>query len=359
MQFPAVKARRVIEACVIVTIPVLVLVSFKFHTVDDRSVAGIDNRRVAVQDVIPDLVKRVAVPFGHRSVPSPLARSSYLSERKGNATLSERADPDTLTLEQAIANGNKYLGIISAAQPKPPVWTQNDFDVGGWKDNPDNLPQTVEQNLQEPLQDLGVSFNEADLRKTAAQQFTGFENMDCEQIDDDQSGGQYIMTYFPNGGTMITNEVISPVQNAKNYYSQMNMPPPTVPELRKMIPRLNRWSDIVWFLWAKKAGDQAGDLRYIFKDNVVNQGTRAVIDQVFKIPPNTLDLKWPGKTFDVRTGNEGKALLGTPLGNGIAWILADNKQVLGDRSLKITCFTNDAFFQGKTKYFMVFELVRV
>lgn len=138
----------------------------------------------------------------------------------------------------------------------------------------------------------------------------------------------------------------------------MGQPRPTPQELRRMIPRMNRWSDIVWFLWAKKTGAFADDLRYIVKDNIVNKPTRSVIDQVFGIPANTLELQWPGKTFDVRNSDQGKALLGSPLGSGIAWVLADNKKVLGNRSVKITIFTGEP--NGKaTKYFAIFELVRV
>ncbi|KAL8669694.1 MAG: hypothetical protein Q9168_005723 [Polycauliona sp. 1 TL-2023] len=358
MLSPSLKPRRVVAACLIVTVSVLLLISFKIHATDDGSLNGIDGRRVnAVQDTIPNIVKRVAIPFGQRSVSKPID-PSYLSDNV-NASIFERADPNPVILQPAVTNGKKFLGIIQNAQPRPAIWTQHDFDIGGWKDNPNNLPQTVDDTLAKVLKDLGLSTTEADVDKTAAQQFVGFENMDCEQIDDDQSGGQYIMTYIPGGGTMITNEVISPIQNAKNYFSQMGMPPPTVPQLRKMIPRLNRWSDVVWFLWAKKAGGKAGDLRYILKDNVVNKGTRDIIDAIFGIPANTLDLPWPGKTFDVLKGDDGLALLGSPLGVGIAWIIADNKEVLGERSLKITVFTNDAHPDKKIAVFMLFELVRV
>ncbi|KAL8911897.1 MAG: hypothetical protein Q9171_003024 [Xanthocarpia ochracea] len=219
-------------------------------------------------------------------------------------------------------------------------------------------PSTI---VKTALQDLKISTDAADILKTEAQQFTDFENIDCEPIVDDQSRGQYLHTYIHGGGTLIVNSVTSPQQNAYNYFSQIGLPRPTPQELRKMIPRLNRWSDVAWFLWAQKVGDQAGDLRYIFKDNVINKNTKAVMDQVLKVPSNTLDLPWPGNTFDVRTGNDGKALLGPPLGSGIARLLATNKQILGERSLKITCFTSDAFFKDEKKnnYYLLFDLVRV
>ena len=139
----------------------------------------------------------------------------------------------------------------------------------------------------------------------------------CNDEIQDQSGGQYLQTYIPAHGTIITNSVISPQANIYSALEQMGQPRPTPQELRRMIPRMNRWSDIVWFLWAKKTGEFADDLRYIVKDNIVNKPTRSVIDQVFGIPPNTLELKWPGKTFDVRNSDQGKALLGSPLGSGL------------------------------------------
>ena len=145
------------------------------------------------------------------------------------------------------------------------------------------------------------------------------------------------------------------------YRRDNNLPPYTPAQYRAFTPKFRRWSDLVWFVWAKQAGEEAGNLRYIFRDNVINSDTKGVIDQIFKIPRNTFDQPWPpgpGKTFDVATTDAGKALLGTPHGSGIAWMMADHKDTLGERGLKVTCFTSDGFFKTENNYYMLFELTR-
>ncbi|KAI4269383.1 MAG: hypothetical protein L6R38_007485 [Xanthoria sp. 2 TBL-2021] len=169
-------------------------------------------------------------------------------------------------------------------------------------------------------------------------------------LPQDPSGGQFIQSYIPVSGTIMAVENVSPQVNIAMDNHQNDFPQATTQQLRKQLPAMQRWSDIVWYVWALTAKDKAGDLRYIFRDHV--------IDQIFKVPAYTLDFKWPGKTFDVGTDDR-KALLGTPHGTGIAYLLADNKKTLGKRSLKITCFTSDSFREKVTDYFMLFELVRV
>ncbi|KAL8680041.1 MAG: hypothetical protein Q9186_003721, partial [Xanthomendoza sp. 1 TL-2023] len=154
----AVKVRRVLEACLAITFSVLVLNTYnpiQSNSRLSRVTNGLYVAVPAVQDLAIGIGKRVAVPFGRRYFKEPLA----------------------------IKNGNKYLGIIEAANPKPAVWTQADFDVGGWEDKPD-LPQNINDALRTVMEALKISTNAADIHKTETHQFkTGFENMDCEIVE--------------------------------------------------------------------------------------------------------------------------------------------------------------------------------
>ncbi|KAL8929290.1 MAG: hypothetical protein Q9208_001373 [Pyrenodesmia sp. 3 TL-2023] len=85
---------------------------------------------------------------------------------------------------------------------------------------------------------------------------------------------------------------------------------------------------MVWILWTRAAGAQASKLRFIFRDGVANGVTRAIIDLVTESEDGEFRSPWPGKTFDMRT-DAGKALLGTPHGIGIAYLIADHSDVLG------------------------------
>lgn len=106
------------------------------------------------------------------------------------------------------------------------------------------------------------------------------------------------------------------------------------------IPPMNRWSDIVWLLWAKEAGDQAKNLRFIFRDKVNGNVTRGIIERIHQLEdhPDTLDLPWPGHTYDMRT-DDGKALLGTPHGIGVAYLIRDHSNVLGRKIPFVHVFT--------------------
>ena len=183
MVFALIKSRRVIKTCIIITISVLVLISYKSRP--SKSIINYDinysHVAAAAQGNGPTITKRVAVPFGKRTIAEHVG-TSHLPKEK-HIAVAKRADPDTLSLEQAVINGNKYLDIIAAGQPKPPIWTQADYDIGEWKEKTD-YPRTIDDSVKTALQDLKISTDAADVLKTEAQQFTDFDNMDCELIVD-------------------------------------------------------------------------------------------------------------------------------------------------------------------------------
>ena len=78
------------------------------------------------------------------------------------------------------------------------------------------------------------------------------------------------------------------------------------------IPDVGKWSDITWIIWKDKAGDQAGNLKYIFKHEVTTDITRVciqylmidgklttdslqrVMERVGGATEDKLDILWPG-----------------------------------------------------------------
>ncbi|KAL8781326.1 MAG: hypothetical protein Q9203_001241 [Teloschistes exilis] len=311
---------------------------------------------VSAEHLIRREENKVALPFGSQISHQLSKPASKVEEQR--AALAERAFPNTLTYEKALCNGRRYWALIQAGNPNPPHVTQKEFDESGWTLN-EGYPKIIDDDLKGPIAQLGISTDPAGLYRVAAQQFSPFTNQNG-QPQDDPSGGQYLQDYIPASGTIIAAENISPLQNLITYFRDSSQPPATAEQMRDLLPPLNRWSDIVWFVWAQKSGgdDRAGGLRYIFRDNIINNDTKGVIDQVFHIPSYSFDLPWPGKTFDIASEDDGKALLGTPHGAGIAWMMADHRDVLGPRGLKVTCFTGDGFFKPGTQYFMLFELTR-
>lgn len=138
------------------------------------------------------------------------------------------------------------------------------------------------------------------------------------------------------------------------------MQPPLVgAELAAKVPPLNRWADVVWTLWEDTAGKSlAPSLQYIFRDNVVNDDSKHIMDVVMGIPssdPGLLEAPFPGKIFDVNT-DDGAALLGTPHGVGIAWFLVDHAGTLGKRGIKITVYTGLDQNSERKQYYLIFDI---
>jgi hypothetical protein len=101
-------------------------------------------------------------------------------------------------------------------------------------------------------------------------------------------------------------------------------------------PNLNHWSDVAYLQWLSKA-DQRSNLRYVLRYNVLNDLTRFVIEYLGL--QSKLVLKgWPGKTYNAGSV-EFNALLGSPNGSGVAYLLAQHKKQLGHKTVdKVTVF---------------------
>ena len=64
---------------------------------------------------------------------------------------------------------------------------------------------------------------------------------------------------------------------------------------------------------ASQAGDSAPSLRYIFKHHIVTASTMGIMDDAARVPYDTLDIPWPGITYQPNS-RQYTALLGTPHG---------------------------------------------
>lgn len=116
---------------------------------------------------------------------------------------------------------------------------------------------------------------------------------------------------------MVANNNHSPAKFVQDEHD----PPLSAQALALELPIVYRWSDIAWAFWtnvADNAGVPRASLQYIFRDNVVNDDTKYIMERVADMPDvpesvGRLDLVFPGKTYHVDT-DKGAALLGTPHG---------------------------------------------
>jgi len=98
------------------------------------------------------------------------------------------------------------------------------------------------------------------------------------------------------------------------------------------LPLLQHWSDVAFLQWASVQQDEQGirGLKYILRENTQNKDTFAVIRHIISGLPTMGNLLWPGVEFDAKSDN-GMALLGTPNGAGVAWMLAQHRAQLGHK----------------------------
>lgn len=111
-----------------------------------------------------------------------------------------------------------------------------------------------------------------------------------------------------------------------------------------VFPDFKLWSDIAYLQWADLHKETSGlypcKLRYIFRTPCVNPITQDVIKRVMERTKKRLG-KWPGETFYMET-DEGKAILGTPNGSGVGYLLAQHANQLGDKIVeKVVVFQDE------------------
>ncbi|TGO16731.1 hypothetical protein BPAE_0479g00010 [Botrytis paeoniae] len=102
-----------------------------------------------------------------------------------------------------------------------------------------------------------------------------------------------------------------------------------------IIPDLSRWSDITYLKWAevcKFHGTEVSNLNYVIQHHVTNQITLDVINEVLKKRGESIGPS--GSVVSMKDINgHGAALLGTPNGQGVAWLLAQHKEAFKDLTI--------------------------
>ncbi len=104
------------------------------------------------------------------------------------------------------------------------------------------------------------------------------------------------------------------------------------------IPPLERLSDVLFINWLHLAGpdpSRVAALKYVFRFNVKNPLTKAVIKAI-ETRDNSAIGAWPGRTFPLSEKAEGAdavALLGTPNGVAVAFLLSQHKAYFPQKTI--------------------------
>ncbi|KAL8749434.1 MAG: hypothetical protein Q9184_006812 [Pyrenodesmia sp. 2 TL-2023] len=268
-------------------------------------------------------------------------------------SLIKRANPDPRAdLNYYTCKGRRYLAEnIQGARPNPPKWGFDDLGRNGWVVSPGEL-STFGIELQQAISELGLPTEKEKNFQIHANLVNRFKNKDG--VETEPQGGEYKNRYIPpekNGpmnptvkpGTIIGTYNFSPKYYADVYLGGGEEDPLEGDALEAAVPPLNSWADVVWAIWAHTAGDQAGDLRYIFQDNITTDITKKIIEVIEGVKEEdarSLDLPWPGRTFTVDSP-EGLTLLGSPHGVGVSWLYHNGRAVMGARNqIKVTIFSS-------------------
>ncbi|KAK5132539.1 hypothetical protein LTR08_008856 [Meristemomyces frigidus] len=102
------------------------------------------------------------------------------------------------------------------------------------------------------------------------------------------------------------------------------------------LPPLAAWSDIQYLEWHHLCTSHNVDpkgLKTVMRSNVINKATQAVMWLALESVGITDGPKaWPGTKFDMST-DAGRAILGTPNGNGVGWLLFSHREGLGWKTI--------------------------
>ncbi|KAI2476619.1 hypothetical protein Ptr902_11966 [Pyrenophora tritici-repentis] len=104
---------------------------------------------------------------------------------------------------------------------------------------------------------------------------------------------------------------------------------------------LQHWLDIAFLQYLStfpSPPPQPLPLKYIFQLTIMNETTCEILKSVIAKQDAEECGSWPGLTFDIDS-EEGRAILGSPNGAGVAWMLLQHRLQLGERQIeKVTVF---------------------
>ncbi|KAF3066282.1 hypothetical protein CFAM422_009275 [Trichoderma lentiforme] len=171
-------------------------------------------------------------------------------------------------------------------------------------------------------------------------------NDDSGLIESELSGAYFINSFSPNGGVIIADNNYSVDAAIKEWDLD-----PT-----KITTHVRRWSDATWMQWVKACNDAGfndlSNVRYIFRASVLNTSSLDLLFQALRerysnsptIPPIGV---WNNRlTLDVnQNSRQFFAVLGSPNGSGVAYLLRTHKGSLGVKTVnKVDIFTSTTPF---------------
>ncbi|CAK1367833.1 unnamed protein product [Cercospora beticola] len=336
---------------------------------DDEAAVQPFNSRI----VSTDIAKRVSK--------SKLSFDEWATRGRRLIEYMEESDP------QKLCQNMLRDGVLSDAQ-KAQCTTQSVFTryeelaTNGWEKNPPGYwhPDSVTLNAQVLVQDAFQSLGISTSIRTAQNPGGSNEGVSWEQTSVVFNGKEvceateaiYKVIYNTKDGVMVGVYMDSPTEKRKEMYtSDWKLDP----ELA--IPDLHLASDVVSLEYAEQCrrnGDRPQSFRYYFSDQINNDDTLSIINVVltnkgYPATPvdgfgNIVARPWSQAAIFDRYNNADtqsfEALVGSPLGRKIAWMLIQHADLFGAKHIrKISVWRSDAKdARGRLKS-LLFEIADV
>jgi hypothetical protein len=270
-----------------------------------------------------------------------------------------------LTYQKAVSKGQKLLAMMraddaSAGQMFHPPRSTASSDLTGldaWDSGYDtrlltdcNDPIETYENVLESLESNARSWDDDFGDNLEPYWVHRYETVQKDGNVCPATGAKFANVVNNKAGMLIAFNNFGPGYMAARKIADMGLDPARAPPL----PKLKNWSDVAFLQWMSCAASDS-DLRFVLRANIHNDDTLAIMSHLIGEDSGTKLLigsplsdesrqarpHWPGMVFDMES-EAAQALLGTPNGSGVGWLLAQRKRELGHKVVgKVTLFFSE------------------
>ncbi|KAH7071391.1 hypothetical protein BKA63DRAFT_475099 [Paraphoma chrysanthemicola] len=244
----------------------------------------------------------------------------------------------TTLLHLLDTNHNRDNSIKQSRNVSKSAFTSpQDLELHGFKGEVTHtcIDNTTLAPLAPTRHDLGLNHTMVcDGGNNVMVKHTHLENRLVDGVQYSATQATHIQICNPTEGVLIAHS-----NHSAEFMAAFNDPPVPITN----ITPLHYWSDIAWLQWLiasdhtrtnmsvstpTKSETVIPPIKFVFRLNIHHPPTYVILNKIAaKQSRNTYDV-WPGVTFNVES-EEGRAILGTPHGAGVAWMLIQRRTELG------------------------------
>ncbi|KAL8643708.1 MAG: hypothetical protein Q9226_008170 [Calogaya cf. arnoldii] len=314
---------RGLQGCVVLLISALLLL-LALNSESEVSQTTLTDRRADLE-VVPTTQGSTSVP---KSIALAFGRQHHavnFSSPLDHHSLFERADPPS-NYAALVCKGAIFLESIKAAfeGTTPGIsFPESELENGWTKTSEveeDDL-EAIERRWKGTFDALfGAYPPQSDIKPVILVQNKEYDTILDDHVDrPTQAQAQGL--YYPS--QQLAMSVVSYSAAQRILDRNRKEKPLSKSERDALLPTISRLSDLIWLAWTTVASNPER-LRYLARDNISNENTKAVIRYLLlRDKGQANSVVWPGVDYDGNS-DEGKALLATPNGRATAWLLIDH-----------------------------------